>query len=87
MRSVGGRFQLSANDLVNHPACRHLTRLNYEVAVGERVAPSRWEPTLELLRERGLASRGGRCCAIHEQGKFMIGKQASSCTCWPTFPR
>ena len=55
MHSVDGRFQLSASDLVNHLACRHLTELNYEEAVGERVAPSRWEPTLELLRERGLA--------------------------------
>ena len=25
MRSVDGRFQLSASDLVNHLACRHLT--------------------------------------------------------------
>ena len=55
MHSVDGRFQLSASDLVNHLACRHLTELNAEVAVGVRVAPSRWDPTLELLRERGLA--------------------------------
>ena len=50
MHSVDGRFQLSASDLVNHLACRHLTELNYEEAVGERVAPSRWEPTLEVYR-------------------------------------
>ena len=55
MHGVDGKFQLSAGDLVNHLACRHLTELNSEVAVGERSAPSRWDPTLELLRQRGLA--------------------------------
>ena len=55
MHSVDGRLHLSASDLVNHLACRHLTELNAEVAVGERGAPSRWDPMLELLRERGLA--------------------------------
>ena len=55
MHSVDGKLQLSASDLVNHLACRHLTELNSEVAVGERSAPSRWDPTLELLRQRGLA--------------------------------
>ena len=55
MHSVDGRLHLSASDLVNHLACRHLTELNAEVAARERAAPSRWDPTLELLRERGLA--------------------------------
>ena len=55
MHSVDGQFQLSASDLVNHLVCRHLTDLNSEVASGARAAPSLWDPTLELLRERGLA--------------------------------
>ena len=55
MHTIDGRFQLSAGDLVNHLACRHLTELNLEVAVGGRAAPSRWDPMLELLRERGMA--------------------------------
>ena len=55
MHSVDGQFQLSASDLVNHLVCRHLTDLNAEVASGTRAAPSLWDPTLELLRERGLA--------------------------------
>ena len=55
MHSVDGTLQLSATDLVNHLACRHLTELNAEVAVGTRVAPKGWDPMLELLRQRGLA--------------------------------
>ncbi len=55
MDKVDDRIQFSANDLVNHLACRHLTDLNHEVASGLRVAPSGWDPALALLRERGLA--------------------------------
>ena len=55
MDIVDGVIQFSANDLVNHLACRRLTELNHEVAGGQRFAPAGWDPTLELLRERGLA--------------------------------
>ena len=40
MDKVNEIIRLSASDLVNHLACRHLTELNHEVAVGLRVAPS-----------------------------------------------
>ena len=55
MRSVNGSLRLSASDLVNHLACRHLSELNFEVVVRARAAPSHWDPTLELLQKRGLA--------------------------------
>ena len=55
METVDGQIQFSANDLVNHLACRRLTELNHEVASGLRVAPGGWDPALALLRERGLA--------------------------------
>ena len=55
MEIVDGVIQFSANDLVNHLACRRLTELNHEVASGLRVAPGGWDPALALLRERGLA--------------------------------
>ena len=55
MNTVDGKIQFSASDLVNHLACRHLTALNFEVASSLRPAPNSWDPTLELLRERGLA--------------------------------
>ena len=55
MEKASEIIQLSASDLVNHLACRRLTELNHEVAVGLRVAPEHWDPTLDLLWERGLA--------------------------------
>ena len=55
MHTIDGKLHLSASDLVNHLACRHLTELNAEVAAGDRAAPSHWDPMLKLLRERGLA--------------------------------
>lgn len=55
METVDGQIQFSANDLVNHLACRRLTELNHEVVSNVRVAPGGWDPALALLRERGLA--------------------------------
>ena len=55
MDKVKEIIRLSASDLVNHLACRRLTELNHEVAVGLRAAPEHWDPTLDLLWERGLA--------------------------------
>ncbi|MCE2405727.1 MAG: TM0106 family RecB-like putative nuclease [Dehalococcoidia bacterium] len=68
MHSVQGRLQLSASDLVNHLACRHLTELNAEVAVGARAAPNNWDPMLELLRERGLAHERAYIEHLEESG-------------------
>lgn len=55
MICVDGIMQLNAGDLVNHLACRHLTVLNLAVANGSLEAPARWNPALDLLRQRGLA--------------------------------
>ncbi len=55
MHAVEGVIHLSASDLVNHLACLHLTELNLSAANGTRAAPGGWDPTLELLRQRGLA--------------------------------
>ena len=49
------RIGLSATDLANHLACRHLTSLDLATAHG-RIEPPRWRrPGLDALRERGLA--------------------------------
>ena len=55
MYAANSTLHLSASDLVNHLACRRLTQFNYDVALGARPAPSRYDPTLEQLIERGLA--------------------------------
>jgi hypothetical protein len=53
MRSTGAKIVLSASDLTGHLNCRHLTALDLEVAKGTRPKPKVWDPTLELLAERG----------------------------------
>ena len=55
MEYVDSHVRLSAGDLVNHLACGHLTTLNREVAAGIREATSDYDPTVALMRERGLA--------------------------------
>ena len=51
----GNAVRLSATDLANHLACRHLTSLDLAVAVGTRSAPVWQSPDLWVLRERGFA--------------------------------
>ena len=68
MYTVDGKIQLSANDLVNHLACRHLTELNLEVEAGLQAKPTGWDPALELLRDRGLVHEQAYIGHLQEQG-------------------
>ena len=69
MDTIDGQIQFSANDLVNHLACRRLTELNNEVASGLRFATRGWDPTLALLRERGLAHELAYIEYLKDQGE------------------
>jgi predicted RecB family nuclease len=53
MHFAGETIELSASDLVGHLNCAHLTSLDLAVARGSLAKPARWDPVLELLRERG----------------------------------
>src|SRR5713101_3391594 len=53
MRILGQQIRLSASDLSNHLACRHLTTLELQVARGERTAPDWADPDLAIILERG----------------------------------
>ncbi|MGA2380171.1 MAG: TM0106 family RecB-like putative nuclease [Spirochaetia bacterium] len=55
MHNDGTALRLSATDIANHLACRHLTQLDRAVAEGRRKPPAWRDPALELVRERGLA--------------------------------
>ena len=48
-------IRLSASDLSNHLACRHLTVLDLDVATGGRSAPAWNSPDAQILQERGIA--------------------------------
>ena len=53
MKQHANEIVLSASDLVGHLNCGHLTQLDFQVATGVSAKPKRWDPVLEILRERG----------------------------------
>jgi predicted RecB family nuclease len=53
MKIIAGGVQLTASDLANYLACRHLTQLDKKVASGVLIEPSWRDPSLAILRERG----------------------------------
>jgi predicted RecB family nuclease len=55
MHIEGDVIRLSATDIANHLACRHLTQLDRAVAEGRLDAPAWRDPNLAILQERGLA--------------------------------
>src|SRR5881628_1431241 len=59
---------LSATDLSNHLACRHLTALDLMAAQGRRTPPSWRAPHLEVLRARGLEHERAYVAHLAEMG-------------------
>lgn len=55
MLKLGHAIQLSASDLVGYLNCHHLTHLDTLVATGALPKPQVWDPSLEVLWERGAA--------------------------------
>src|SRR5215470_2240918 len=53
MKIVNGQLRLTATDVSNHLACRHLTQLELSVARGERDAPEWAAPDLKVIQELG----------------------------------
>ena len=83
MHIVDRNIHLSATDLVNHLACRHLTTLDHEVTAGVRTAPDGWNPALDLMHERGLAHEQGYIQHLQEAGHhvtFIDGDGPSDAT-------
>jgi uncharacterized protein len=63
---------LSATDLSNHLACRHLTTLNHAVTRGEKSKPDSFDPRLEILRERGLEHEKAYLSHLRSQGLQVV---------------
>ena len=54
MKKVGDGVRLTATDLANHLACRHLSALDLASALGRRRPPDWFSPDAAVLRERGF---------------------------------
>jgi uncharacterized protein len=68
MKIVGRQVRLSASDLSNHLACRHLTTLELQVARGERTAPDWAAPDLKVIQELGLRHETAYLAHLSAQG-------------------
>src|SRR5260221_977169 len=68
MRIWGRQIRLSASDLSNHLACRHLTTLELQVARGEHTAPDWAAPDLKVIQELGLRHEKAYLAQLAAQG-------------------
>jgi len=62
-------LRLSATDLANHLACRHLTALDRGAAEGRWKPPDWFRPDAEVLRERGLEHERAYLVHLERQGR------------------
>ncbi|HQQ77096.1 MAG TPA: hypothetical protein PLB01_07045, partial [Thermoanaerobaculia bacterium] len=71
--SSSGSLTLAATDLGRFLACRHLTGLDVEVALGKRKKPPVYpDPFLELLINRGLAHEKEYTGKIEKAGSAVL---------------
>jgi predicted RecB family nuclease len=68
MKISTGQIRLSASDLSNHLACRHLTTLDLEVARSERAEPDWAAPDLKVIQELGLRHEAAYLLHLQKQG-------------------
>jgi len=68
----GHTIQLSASDLVGYLNCHHLTHLDTLVATGALAKPQVWDPSLEVLWERGAAHERAYVEHLRAQGKSIV---------------
>src|ERR1700678_525861 len=72
MQPHAGDFRLSASDLSNHLACRHLTFLDFGVAIGQNSAPTWHSPDLWVLQKRGLEHETAYIAHLAAQGLSVV---------------
>ena len=68
MKLDGVTLRLSATDLANHLACRHLTGLDRGAAEGLWKPPEWFRPDAEVLRQRGLEHERAYLAHLERQG-------------------
>jgi predicted RecB family nuclease len=76
MRIQQNIFKLSATDLANHLACRHLTTLNNLLARGELTEPAWEDPHAIVLRQRGLEHERAYVESLRSRGLSVVDLSA-----------
>ena len=72
MLKRGHALQLSASDLVGYLNCHHLTHLDALVANGALSKPDVWDPSLEVLWERGAAHERAYVDHLRSRGLKIV---------------
>ncbi len=72
MKTSSGDLHLSASDLSNHLACRHLTSLDFGVTLGDKCAPTWHSPDLWVLQKRGLEHETAYVAYLAAQGLSVV---------------
>ena len=67
-----GELVVSASDLNDYTACRHLLRLNLEYARRERERPSERDPTAVLVARKGDEHEAAYLASLREQGRGVV---------------
>src|ERR1700686_592794 len=78
MKASAGVFRLSASDLSNHLAFRHLTSLDFDVALGKKAAPTWQSPDLWVLQKRGLEHETAYIVHLAAQGLSIVDLREGS---------
>jgi uncharacterized protein len=72
MKWTSELIRLSATDLSNHLACRHLTTLDLQVVRGEKRAPDWAAPDLVVIRERGERHEAAYLAYLAGEKKLQV---------------
>ena len=72
MKRTSTGIRLSASDLSNHLACRHLTTLDLAVLAGKCPAPAWNSPDAWVLQQRGIAHENAYIQDLESLGLSMI---------------
>ena len=76
MRKTEAGLSLSATDLSNSLACRHLTGLDMSVVLEDRERPFRNDPLGDILRDRGLAHEKAYVDHLKAEGREVLDLSA-----------
>jgi predicted RecB family nuclease len=80
MKYVTEIFQLSATDLSNHLSCYHLTQLNRLVAQGKIKKHTWYDPSLEILIQRGQEHEAAYVQHLIHKGLTVVSLRGQSLT-------
>lgn len=72
MQLLDGDLVVSPTDLTKSLACDHLTRLDLEVARGERAKPPQEGEALEILFKRGMEHEAAYKQSLSDSGLEVV---------------